>query len=167
MSVIAQLGTGRRADRRAPRAMRRGMRRVVAEIAAILAASLCAPAATAAAPAAPCEPHLRGEHVQRIEGTRYVLAWRAVPPIRVSEFFALEVATCAREGQPRVSTLRVDATMPAHRHGMNYRASVRPQGPDRFVVEGLLWHMPGTWELRFDLNAGADRESLTSTVQLD
>ncbi len=114
-----------------------------------------------------CEPHLKGAGVERIEGKRYVLAWRAQPPIRISEFFSLDVAVCSNEGQPRVSTLRVDAQMPEHRHGMNYRASVRPQGPDRFVVEGLLFHMPGSWELRFDINAGADRESLSMRVQID
>jgi hypothetical protein len=114
-----------------------------------------------------CEPHLKGAGTERIEGRRYVLAWRAVPPIRVSEFFSLEVALCSREGQPRISTLRVDAQMPEHQHGMNYRASVRPQGPDRFVVEGLLFHMPGRWEFTFDINAGADRESLRGSVQID
>ena len=114
-----------------------------------------------------CEPHLKGAGVEKLEGRRYVLAWRAVPPIHVSEFFALEVALCSRDGQPRVATLRVDAQMPEHRHGMNYRASVRPQGPDRFIAEGLLLHMPGSWEFSFDINAGADRESLRTRVQVD
>jgi hypothetical protein len=114
-----------------------------------------------------CEPHLKGAGVQKIDGKRYVLAWRAVPPIHVSEFFTLEVALCSREGQPRVATLRVDAQMPEHQHGTNYRASVRPQGPDRFVVEGLLLHMPGHWEFTFDVNAGADRESLRTSVQVE
>lgn len=130
--------------------------------AALLGAALLAPGLAAA-----CEPHLRGGAGQRIDGKRYTLAWRAQPAIHVGEFFALEVALCSREGQPRVSTLRVDAQMPQHRHGMNYRASVRPQGPDRFVVEGLLLHMPGRWEFTFDVNAGADRESLRADVQVE
>jgi hypothetical protein len=131
-------------------------------VAALLAASLLRPSGATA-----CEPHLKGTGVERLEGKRYVLAWRAVPPIHVSEFFALEVAVCSREGQPRVATLRVDAQMPEHQHGMNYRASVRPQGPDRFIVEGLLLHMPGRWEFSFDVNAGADRESLRADVQVE
>jgi hypothetical protein len=121
----------------------------------------------AAQPAGACAPHLKGAGIEMIEGRRYVLAWRPATTIHVSEFFALEVALCSREGQPRVSTLRVDAQMPEHRHGMNYRASVRPQGPDRFIVEGLLLHMPGRWEFTFEVNAGADRESLRASVQVD
>jgi hypothetical protein len=138
------------------------MKQRAAALSALLALTALAPAAALA-----CEPHLKGAGVERIEGKRYVLAWRAVPPIHVSEFFTLEVALCSREGQPRVATLRVDAQMPEHQHGMNYRASVRPQGPDRFVVEGLLLHMPGRWEFSFDVNAGADRESLRTSVQVE
>lgn len=138
------------------------MRRLRALACAAVGALLgTAPAAQA------CEPHLRGAGVEKLEGRRYVLAWRPVPPIHVSEFFALEVALCSRDGQPRVATLRVDAQMPEHRHGMNYRASVRPQGPDRFIAEGLLLHMPGSWEFSFDINAGADRESLRTRVQVE
>jgi hypothetical protein len=114
-----------------------------------------------------CEPHLPGEGVARIEGKRYVLAWRALPAIQVGEFFRLQIATCSREGQPTVRTLRVDAQMPEHKHGMDYRATVRPQGPGRFVVEGMLLHMPGRWEFSFDLNVGVDRETLRTDVTID
>jgi hypothetical protein len=135
--------------------------RALALVLGVLCAALGVP------PAIACEPHLKAAGVQKLEGRRYAIAWRAVPAIHVGEFFTLDVAVCAREGQPRPATLRVDAVMPDHGHGMNYRASVRPQGPDRFVVEGLLWHMPGRWELRFDVNAGADRESLSTELLLD
>ena len=131
--------------------------------AAALAGLLC----HAAVPAAACEPHSAGAEYQRIEGKRYVLAWRAVPKIHVGEFFTLDVLLCSREGQPRISTLRVDAQMPEHRHGMNYRPSVRPRGPGRFFVEGLLLHMPGRWEFTFDVNVGAAGESLQVSVEVD
>jgi hypothetical protein len=140
------------------------MRRAL--LAATAAALLGAVPAASAQPA-PCEPNLKGSGVTRVEGARYVLAWRAVPPIQVSEFFTLEIAVCPREGQPRPATLRVDADMPAHKHGMNYRPSVRPQGPERFVAEGLMFHMPGQWELTFDVNVGAARETLRSPVRID
>ena len=120
-----------------------------------------------AASALACEPHLPGEGVARIEGKRYALAWRALPAIQVGEFFRLEIAVCSREGQPTVRTLRIDAQMPEHRHGMDYRATVRPQGPERFVAEGLLLHMPGRWEFSFDLNVGADRETLRTDIKID
>ena len=39
--------------------------------------------------------------------------------------------------------VEVPARMPEHRHGMNYRPSLTPQGPGRWRADGLLWHMAG------------------------
>jgi hypothetical protein len=130
------------------------------------------PAAPTAAAPVPCEPHLSNPQFRRLEaqiinGTRYAIAWIAVPDVRVSEFFTVEIAVCAAPGQPPARTLRIDATMPEHQHGMNYRASVRPRGPGRFVAEGMLLHMPGRWEISFEINVGAQRELLTGVVQVN
>lgn len=139
----------------------------------IVLAALCALALPAQAATAPCTPQFRDPQmrraevqktVQKVEGKRYVVAWHPVPEIQVSEFFALEIAVCSADGQPEARTIRVDATMPEHQHGMNYRASVRPRGPGLFVAEGLLFHMPGRWQLSFEVNIGAAREVLTADV---
>ena len=91
------------------------------------------------------------------------LAWRAVPrDIAVGRPFALQLKLCPADAQLSA----VDATMPEHRHGMNYKPSLKPLGRGRWRAEGLLWHMSGRWELRFDvLNAGA-RRSFTRDVTL-
>jgi hypothetical protein len=60
----------------------------------------------------------------------------------------------------------VDATMPEHRHGMNYRAGIKSLGEGRWRAEGLLLHMPGRWELRFDVQAAGGTASLRDTIQL-
>jgi hypothetical protein len=54
--------------------------------------------------------------------------------------------------------------MPEHRHGMNYRASVAPQGGGRFLAAGLLFHMPGRWQLVFDVQSGQQTERLVKDV---
>jgi hypothetical protein len=91
------------------------------------------------------------------------LAWQALPAApRVGEPFELHVATC-----PAHAVLQsVDATMPEHRHGMNYRPSVHRLGEGRWRVEGLLWHMSGRWELALVVQAGDERQRLTQSVQL-
>jgi cytochrome c peroxidase len=60
----------------------------------------------------------------------------------------MEVATCAKAGAPP-KTLKVDAHMPEHRHGMNYAPKVTALGPGRWRAEGLMLHMPGKWEFVF------------------
>ena len=102
----------------------------------------------------------------RLNGREFVLAWRAEPmAIPVAEFFRLHVSACARSGA-RVGGLRMDAAMPAHGHGMNYRASVEALGNGQFIVRGLLLHMPGRWELVFDINTDDARETLRAAVDL-
>lgn len=71
--------------------------------------------------------------------------------IVVSEPFALLVTLCG-PGTPALA--RVDATMPAHRHGMNYRPTLAPAGPGVWRAEGMLFHMAGAWEVRLDLEGG-------------
>ena len=46
--------------------------------------------------------------------------------------------------------------MPVHRHGMNYRPTIRLLGGGRYGVDGLMFHMPGRWRFVFELASGAD-----------
>jgi hypothetical protein len=64
------------------------------------------------------------------------------------------------------SQLRIDAVMPQHRHGMNYRPTVAALGDGRFRAEGLLLHMPGLWEFSFDLRGTAGNEVIREQVSL-
>jgi cytochrome c peroxidase len=92
--------------------------------------------------------------------------WKvAGPPITVGRHFAIDVQLCPADA---VLT-RVDAQMPEHQHGMNYKPSLKRVGgaPDgRWRAEGLLFHMPGRWELRLDVQAAGSLERLTDTVTL-
>jgi hypothetical protein len=91
------------------------------------------------------------------------LAWRSLPArIAVSQPFELRVALCPTEAR----LVRVDATMPEHGHGMNYRPSVSTLGPGRIRVQGMLWHMAGRWELRFDVESGGTTTTLRQSVEL-
>ena len=83
-------------------------------------------------------------------------------PIAVGRHFAIEVQICPASAR----LARVDATMPEHRHGMNYRPGVEPLGAGRWRAEGLMFHMPGRWELRLDVQAAGGTESLRETIQL-
>ena len=93
------------------------------------------------------------------------LAWKRLSgPIRVGKPFALEVAGCLRAGEVR--RLRVDATMPAHGHGMNYKPTEKKLGPGWSRFDGFVFHMPGKWQLSFDLYGPDGRVRLTTTVEV-
>ena len=108
-----------------------------------------------------------GKGVARGESKSYVVAWRADPaPVVVSRHFALDVVVCAKSGTTPAQSLAVDATMPAHRHGMNYRPTITPAGAGRFRAEGLMFHMPGAWEFTFDVVAADGTERVRVPYEL-
>jgi hypothetical protein len=113
-----------------------------------------------------CTPDLPGG--TRIDSPRYALAWRAQPEkISVGKYFALELALCPSAGAQQPESLSVDARMPEHRHGMNYKAELKPLGPGRWRAEGLMFHMPGRWELMFDLRANGVTDHLSSDLTIE
>jgi hypothetical protein len=89
------------------------------------------------------------------------LAWRA-PRIVAGEMFTLQIALCPAEAR----LMAVDATMPDHGHGMNYAVRLQTLAVSRWRAEGLLWHMAGRWELRFDVDVNGERHALRHSVQL-
>jgi cytochrome c peroxidase len=94
-----------------------------------------------------CTPAIEGT---RAESQHYVVAWRAAP--EVGKHFPLEVAACAKPGGKPPASLKVDAQMPEHRHGMNYAATLKELAPGHWRAEGLMFHMPGKWEFVFFVN---------------
>jgi hypothetical protein len=97
---------------------------------------------------------------------RFDVAFRPDPaPIAVSKHFALDVVVCAKSGAAATG-LVVDAQMPAHRHGMNYRPTVAARGSGRYRAEGLLLHMPGAWEFRFDVRTAQGSERVSLGVEI-
>ena len=105
---------------------------------------------------------------RRLEGDRYVVAYVTVPaPIVTNEHFAVDFVVCPRAGTPAPDSVRVDATMPEHRHGMNYRPAVVSAGDGRYRADGLLFHMSGRWDLTFDLTDATGTERVTAAISLE
>jgi hypothetical protein len=119
-------------------------------------------AAALALPAAACPPEAADGRLVAAEGLQ--AAWKPADAaaIEVSRHFAVLIRLCPAEAE----LLAVDATMPAHRHGMNYRPSLKPLGGGRWRAEGLLFHMAGAWELRLDVRHAGRTVVLRQAIDL-
>jgi hypothetical protein len=125
--------------------------------------------------AATCGSDLRG--AQTLESADYVIAYRTQPPkIAVGKHFSLDIVTCAKGGAPDPVNVAVDAFMPEHGHGMNYKAVVKAAGNTQasapvagahFRADGLMFHMPGRWDLYFDVQGAGRTERLTRSIVLE
>jgi hypothetical protein len=127
-------------------------------------AGLVAALAAASAAAQPCAAPAGFAPAGRIESRDTVLLYRTIPAaIEIGKHFAVDAVVCST---PAPTALRVDAQMPAHRHGMNYRARVSPRGDGRYRAEGLLFHMPGRWQFVFDVERPGRTERLTADLDV-
>ena len=93
-----------------------------------------------------------------IAGKLWTAWWRPEPaPIAVGAHFSVRFHLCG----PPVGRVAVRGWMPDHRHGMNYRPAVTLDGLAG-TAEGLLFHMPGRWQLILDVRGAAGREKLVA-----
>src|SRR5688572_32348686 len=113
------------------------------------------------AAAGACVPALEGT---RLESPRFVLAFKP-EAISVGRHFAVEIAICAKSAVVPES-IKVDAHMPEHRHGMNYAPAVKSLGPGRWRADGLMFHMPGKWEFLFEVRGAGNTDRLVSPFVL-
>ena len=130
------------------------------------AAALAACAATGSAGAQSCGADLVFPRV--LEGDRYAVAYRTLPsPGVAGEHFEVVCAVCPRANAPAPGAVGVDARMPAHRHGMNFRPTIVAQGGGRYRAEGMLFHMSGRWEITYDVVTPAGTERLAGPLHLE
>ncbi|MCX7230407.1 MAG: hypothetical protein NTW15_15670 [Burkholderiales bacterium] len=154
--------------------------------AALLAAALCAPPIRALAadpgtsqaqpqtqlPPQATVPACRlpgaEDGVRRTRVPELEIAWRPVAgAIELGRPFSIEFVLCPRlTPAPPIDRITVDAWMPAHRHGMNYRPTLAGTPPAPLRADGLLLHMPGRWEIVFELRAGERALRLTDGLVL-
>jgi hypothetical protein len=110
-----------------------------------------------------CELPPGGQEIASRDGN-IALSYRPDPAgLAIDRQFSLIVHVCAKSP---VDGLTVDAQMPEHRHGMNYKPSVAPTAPAAWRADGLLLHMPGKWEFAFGVRTEGRTERLTHTVQV-
>jgi hypothetical protein len=123
---------------------------------------------SSALPVAACPlpaPALQQGAVQAVWKIEKVEGAPIAAVITAGKHFAIGIQVCPADAL----LTRVDATMPEHQHGMNYRPSIQRVGDakdGRWRAEGLMFHMPGRWELRLDVASAGRTEKLTDTVTL-
>lgn len=98
--------------------------------------------------------------------SQHMVAFRPDPfRVEVGMPFTLIMNVCTKRGEP-AELVAVDATMPAHKHGMNYAPTIVSGTDGRYRVEGMLFHMPGDWELTFDVRSAGETERLTHGMEV-
>lgn len=69
-------------------------------------------------------------------------------PVPLNQHFQLHLTVTAPDDKPLSDvSLEMEADMPEHKHGMNVKPEIQALGAGKFIVKGLLFHMPGHWHI--------------------
>jgi hypothetical protein len=106
------------------------------------------------------------ENFQRraLPGVEVAYRWEPAE-LKVGQFFAVDVIVCPAPGST-AAIGGIDAIMPAHGHGMNYRPTAERIAPDRYRFTGLMLHMPGKWLITISVGHDTAVTRLSHEVDL-
>lgn len=130
-----------------------------------LAILACAAMGSGVAASAACLPSSAGVPIARAGTSEQLAALRFEPTaIVVGKPFTVHIQLCPAAFKD-VSSVAIDATMPAHKHGMNYRPKLEGKGDGRYEARGFLFHMPGRWAV--ELTIASPGDPVRMTLDLD
>ena len=89
------------------------------------------------------------------------------PPINQIHTWTIHVETV--DGQPvKDAEISVDGGMPQHGHGLPTSPQVTQNlGGGDYLVEGMKFQMPGWWEVRFNIQADGQSDTITFNLTLE
>lgn len=137
-------------------------------IAVLLFGWMIAAGASAATVEPPTDNRVAGETRLTQKGLYRITVEKAPTPVPTNRLQTWVVAVTNADGKPLpAAMLAVSGSMPQHGHGMlvDPRAS-RQTESGRFLVEGLKFHMPGYWEVKFTVTADGRADDLVFTLDL-
>lgn len=92
----------------------------------------------------------------------------ALDPIAINQIHSWTLHVETADGQPVDNAeISVSGGMPQHGHGLPTRPQVTQNlGNGDYLVEGLKFQMTGWWEVRFDISADGQSDSITFNLVL-
>lgn len=84
---------------------------------------------------------------------------------KVGAPFDVELKVCSPGGRA-IDRLAVDATMPAHKHGMNYQPQLSKAADGHYKATGFLFHMPGVWQISVSIYSDGKPSHLSVDIDV-
>jgi hypothetical protein len=89
-------------------------------------------------------------------------------PIPINQMHSWTVHVETADGQAvDQAVITVDGGMPQHGHGLPTQPQVTDNlGGGDYLLEGMRFQMPGFWEVKLDISANGQRDSITFNLVL-
>ncbi|MEH6475755.1 MAG: hypothetical protein V7727_08695 [Sneathiella sp.] len=100
-------------------------------------------------------------------GEVYAVSVTTIPAqVMVGKPFSVRVSVCSKKGQSFLGDIKINAMMPMHKHGMNYKPSIEKISDGKFEMKGFVFHMPGKWQYKIDLKQGDSSDKVLIDYKL-
>ena len=100
------------------------------------------------------------------QGTRIEI-YSELAPLAINKIHSWHIRILDAGGHPQQAQMNINGGMPEHNHGMPTTPQITRQLENGdYLLEGMRFHMPGLWRLRFELTVNGSQETAVIDFRL-
>ena len=92
----------------------------------------------------------------------------SINPLRINTMHSWQIRVIDSESKPvTMASVSIEGGMPEHDHGLPTQPKVTSEiSPGTYLLQGVRFHMPGRWEIKFTISRGDQQEFGMASIQL-
>jgi len=92
----------------------------------------------------------------------------SINPLRINTIHSWQIRIIDSESKPvTMASVSIEGGMPEHDHGLPTRPKVTSEiSPGTYLLQGVRFHMPGRWEIKFTISREDQQEFGMASIQL-
>ncbi len=92
----------------------------------------------------------------------------SINPLRINTMHSWQIRVIDSESKPvTMASVSIEGGMPEHDHGLPTRPKVTSEiSPGTYLLQGVRFHMPGRWEIKFTILREDQQEFGMASIQL-
>ena len=92
----------------------------------------------------------------------------SINPLRINTMHSWQIRVIDSESKPvTMASVSIEGGMPEHAHGLPTRAKDTSEiSPGTYLLQGVRFHMPGRWEIKFTISREDQQEFGMASIQL-
>ena len=92
----------------------------------------------------------------------------SINPLRINTIHSWQIRVIDSESKPvTMASVSIEGGMPEHDHGLPTQPKVTSEiSPGTYLLQGVRFHMPGRWEIKFTILREDQQEFGMASIQL-
>ena len=92
----------------------------------------------------------------------------SIDPLRINEMHSWQISVIDSQSKPvAMASVSIEGGMPEHNHGLPTQPRVTSEiSPGTYLLQGVRFHMPGRWEIKFAISRDGHQEFGIASIKL-